>query len=363
MTEYVYLDEILEREDPRVTNEDFDNNARASFEREDQALTAAADAVKKVWPAANQAAMLALNLAKVGHEAKRTDSKTVYTLKSLPASELANWELTGRYEVSVAIENITGLQGELDSKPTLDEGTGKIKTSDLPESVLGALQFKGTWNAASNNITSDDEEYNASGIPAASAGNKGHYLIVQTSGTTNIDGVSEWGAGDWIVSIGSKWEKLDATDLVTMVNGKVGAVVLNADDIEPTGTREWASPGEKNTWNNKVNTSDVVNDLGTGDVTKVLSAAQGPLIDGRLSDLEGAYGGLDAAYAALLVAVAGKQATITPSAGWGGPFTGENKIGFAITDFGEGGGKTIMDLAAVVAAIINELKTQNLFIP
>jgi hypothetical protein len=52
-------------------------------------------------------------------------------------------------------------------------------------------------------------------MPAAAAANKGFYYRVSVAGTTSVDGVAEWKAGDWIVSEGSVWAKIDNTDAVT----------------------------------------------------------------------------------------------------------------------------------------------------
>ena len=41
----------------------------------------------------------------------------------------------------------------------------------------------------------------------------------------------DWQVGDWVISNGAAWQKIDQTDVVTSVNGKQGAVVLNAADV------------------------------------------------------------------------------------------------------------------------------------
>ena len=37
--------------------------------------------------------------------------------------------------------------------------------------------------------------------------------------------------GDWIISAGGYWSKVDNTDAVSAVNGMTGNVVLNANDV------------------------------------------------------------------------------------------------------------------------------------
>jgi len=72
-------------------------------------------------------------------------------------------------------------------------------------SKLGALTYKGNWNAASNTPAL------ASGV-----GNRGEYYIVSVSGTTNIEGVTDWQLGDWLMFNGSVWQKIDTTDEVKL---------------------------------------------------------------------------------------------------------------------------------------------------
>ena len=100
------------------------------------------------------------------------------------------------------------------------DATTKIDISYIPDSILGALIYQGTWDANANTPTI-----------TSSTGTQGHYYVVSTAGTTNIDGVSDWEIGDWIVFNGTIWEKIDNSDKVSSVNGQVGAVVLDKTDI------------------------------------------------------------------------------------------------------------------------------------
>lgn len=63
--------------------------------------------------------------------------------------------------------------------------------------AIGAVNYKGTWNAATNNPAL------ASGV-----GVKGDYYVVGTAGTTTIDGISTWYVGDWIVFNGTAWQRV-----------------------------------------------------------------------------------------------------------------------------------------------------------
>lgn len=107
---------------------------------------------------------------------------------------------------------------------TLDSST-KVPISQIPDSVIGALSYQGTWNASTNTPTL-----------ASSTGTKGYYYVVSVAGSTNLDGITDWKIGDWAVYSGTAWQKIDNTDSVTSVNGYTGAVVLTNTDISGFGT-------------------------------------------------------------------------------------------------------------------------------
>ena len=107
---------------------------------------------------------------------------------------------------------------------TLDSA-GKVPISEIPDSIIGALSYQGTWNATTNTP-----------ILTSSVGTKGYYYVVSVAGTINLNGVSDWQIGDWAVYNGTAWQKIDNTDSVTSVNGYTGAVVLTNTDISGFGT-------------------------------------------------------------------------------------------------------------------------------
>lgn len=98
---------------------------------------------------------------------------------------------------------------------TLDSG-GKLTASQIPDSLLGGVVYQGQWNASTNTPT----------LPSPTTV-KGHYYIVQTAGTyLGID----YNIGDWIISDGITWDKVDNTDAVMSVFGRIGNVVALATD-------------------------------------------------------------------------------------------------------------------------------------
>ncbi|MBN7778897.1 hypothetical protein JYP49_21815 [Nitratireductor aquimarinus] len=123
------------------------------------------------------------------------------------------------------ISDVTGLAAAIAAKQDADQkglangfaslgSDGKVPTSQLPAAVLGALSYQGTWNANTNSPT----------IPAASASNRGWYYKVATAGATSIGGIDDWKVGDWIVSNGTIWDKVDNTESVVSVAGLDGVI-------------------------------------------------------------------------------------------------------------------------------------------
>ena len=216
MTDYVSEEELLERDDVRVTRADFLQNGFASYEREAAALTAAANAVKTVHVVANEAAMLALVSAKVGNEAKRTDTKTVYTLTALPATTLGNWLLTGRYELNIGIDNVEGLTDALAGKLATDgtaEDSNKLGGKTLTEVTNERNE---AITAATENLLGEDDLVNdltTGGTDKALTAQQGIVL------KNLADGIAE-----------------DLGELVDEVDGKQDAITPATGWGTPSGT-------------------------------------------------------------------------------------------------------------------------------
>jgi hypothetical protein len=88
-----------------------------------------------------------------------------------------------------------------------------LKTVSSITNAIGALNFKGTWNATTNTPTI------VSGV-----GVKGDYFVVSVAGSTTIDGISNWGIGDWIVYNGNIWQRVE------------GGADLNGVNLSVSGT-------------------------------------------------------------------------------------------------------------------------------
>jgi len=133
------------------------------------------------------------------------------------------------------LDTLASLQDQIDAGASLPSQTGnagKFLTTDgttaswATVSGGGAgLSYQGTWNATTNTPTL-----------ASGTGTNGYYYIVATAGSTNLDGITDWQIGDWLLFNGSNWQKIDQTNSVSSVAGRTGAVTLSTSDISGLGT-------------------------------------------------------------------------------------------------------------------------------
>lgn len=132
-----------------------------------------------------------------------------------------------------------GMLGEGGGIATLDED-GKVPSSQLPDYLLGQLLYGGT---IVNNVATvsqkfkDRFEYTLDKLTIDSskaARYEGVYFIA-TGNNSIISGGTV--TGDWVVSDGNNWNKIDNTDAVSSVAGLTG--VITADQLKEvlgTGT-------------------------------------------------------------------------------------------------------------------------------
>jgi hypothetical protein len=88
-----------------------------------------------------------------------------------------------------------------------------LKTVSSVTNAIGALNYKGTWNASTNTPTI-----------TSSVGVKGDYYQVSVAGSTTINGISNWGVGDVIAFNGTTWQRIE------------GGADLNGVNLSVSGT-------------------------------------------------------------------------------------------------------------------------------
>jgi len=157
------------------------------------------------------------------------DGSLIITLSSgveLNVGEVVAPDLAERIKVitngggtsQFVLDTLASLQSQIDNLiPSQTGNSGKFLTTNGSAlswaSVAGGLSYQGTWNASTNTPTL-----------TSSVGVNGYYYIVSTAGSTNLDGITDWQIGDWLLFNGTVWQKIDQSNLVTSVNGQTGAV-------------------------------------------------------------------------------------------------------------------------------------------
>jgi len=64
--------------------------------------------------------------------------------------------------------------------------------------VFTGLDFQGSWNASTNTPAL-----------ASSTGTNGEFYIVSVAGTTDLNGITNWGIGDWAIFNGTAWQRVE----------------------------------------------------------------------------------------------------------------------------------------------------------
>lgn len=183
---------------------------------------------------------------------------TKKTVRSASTTQTGVVELATQDEVNTGTDTtrvVTAAtlgKGKANGVASLDENS-KIISSQLPDYLLGQVMYGGNAIAIGGNadiavssslkakkgITADVITI----IPTASstatntygyAQLEGVYFIAQRTGTLgNTTGGITYDRGDWIISTGEAWAKIDNTDAVKSVNGKTG--VVNIDYVASAG--------------------------------------------------------------------------------------------------------------------------------
>ncbi len=111
-------------------------------------------------------------------------------------------------------------------KADLDE-LGKILADQLPDYILGQVLFGGTIDGSGKVTASANfkAKYGDTTVVPTAAQVEGAYFVATGNGTTN--GVA-YNTGDWVISTGESWVKVDNTDAVSSVAGLTGAITASA---------------------------------------------------------------------------------------------------------------------------------------
>lgn len=130
-----------------------------------------------------------------------------------------------------------GIDSTKDHKPVsgaTNDNVAVFNTDGLPvkdsgvsiHTLTGAMIYQGTWDASTNTPTLSNTD----------TGVTGHVYRVNVGGTVDFGaGPITFTAGDAVANNGTIWEKWDAADLITSVEGRTGDILLRDDDIYMDG--------------------------------------------------------------------------------------------------------------------------------
>lgn len=118
------------------------------------------------------------------------------------------------------LDTLASLQTQINNLiPSQTGNSGKFLTTNGSvlswASVAGGLSYQGTWNASTNTPTL------ASGV-----GTNGYYYVVATAGSTNLDGITDWQIGDWLLFNGTAWQKIDQSDIIQSIASADASVTV-----------------------------------------------------------------------------------------------------------------------------------------
>jgi hypothetical protein len=161
---------------------------------------------KRVWlhSAAETVDFLSVKVGASGLEIKETAGAFDFSAKKL--TNLLSG--TGAGEALIYDQRVASL-----------DGAGKVPVAQLPSAVM---TYEGVWNASTNSPSLAD-----------GVGDAGMVYRVSVAGTQDLgSGNISFAVGDYVIYNGAEWEKSASSDAVLSVNGLVGVVVLDTDDID-----------------------------------------------------------------------------------------------------------------------------------
>jgi hypothetical protein len=170
------------------------------------------DTTLNLWKSATIDTILGYTPAPQGNYITSLTGEATATGPGAASVTLLNSAVTGKVLTGL---NVSG--NAIVSTDSILTAFGKLQNQ--VNQLVGGLVYQGTWNASTNTPTI-----------TSSVGTEGAFYIVSVAGTTNINGINDWQVGDWIVFHGSAWQKVDNSDSVSSVFGRVGNIVAVQSD-------------------------------------------------------------------------------------------------------------------------------------
>ncbi len=178
----------------------------------------------------------------------------------------AGVEVTGTAAATTFSGDLNGTINTATTATTKPNATNDttVATTAFVQNLIGTipagLVFQGTWNASTNTPTL-----------TSGSGTTGHFYIVSTDGSTNLDGITDWKVGDWAVFVEQgatdAWEKVD-----------------NSSVLDGSGTGQkvtmWSGSGTSNTLTDAPITVSSNDSTFAGNITTTSTATGAITLDG-----------------------------------------------------------------------------------
>lgn len=200
----------------------------------------------------DQTAPVFVSTASTGTAPFTVTSSTL--VPNLNVNVITGVTVTGTPAIGSTIVTTSSTEATWQSLSTkADLVAGKIPTSQLPDSITGQLHYLGVRNMTT-------------ALPTASD-NAGGYYITSVAG-------NGYAVGDWAISNGTTWDKVDNTDAVASVNGKTGALTVTKADVgldsvdntadinKPVSTAQQAALNQKASLSGATFTGDIFDSRG-----------------------------------------------------------------------------------------------------
>lgn len=165
----------------------------------------------------------------------QTDTNAFTDAEKLKLSNISNSEFSGNYDdltgkppyvaAGASKQAVVSDLGVIPlSQKGQANGVAPLDSAGLVPLVhlnVGGLSFKGAWNPTTNTPSLVD-----------GTGSVGDFYKASASGSFNFgNGEYTFLMGDWVIFAGGVWQRIGVSETVSMVNGKIGNIVLSASDV------------------------------------------------------------------------------------------------------------------------------------
>ena len=171
--------------------------------------------------------------------------------------------------------------------------------------ISGASVYKGLWNASTNTPTL-----------TSSVGTSGNFYIVSVAGSTNLDGITNWGVGDWAIYNGTAWQRVEGGAAGNFTT--VTASSLTSGRVPYAGTAGLLQDSANLTFNGATLTANTIGAFTLGGTVAGGGNQLNNVIIGTTTPLAGAFTTLSATGAITSTVTSGEAFKIgSSSAGTG----------------------------------------------